>query len=65
MDTSISNNSRKIFKKGETIAIPYNSERKGYETVDGGLIRINGDDKKQFYIIYLKRKKGDLFESYK
>ena len=23
----------------------YNSDRKGYETKDGGLIRINGDDK--------------------
>lgn len=25
--------------------MPYNSNRKGYETKDGGLIRINGDDK--------------------
>ena len=25
--------------------MPYNSNRKGYETKDGGVIRINGDDK--------------------
>ena len=24
--------------------MPYNEDRKGFETIDGGLIRINGDD---------------------
>lgn len=43
----------------------YNSDRKGYETKDGGLIRINGDDKVRIDIYEgNEREKGDYDFAY-